>query len=131
MVTENTVTWKARLIGPPSLTLGWTSVDGRGGELSYLVLPAEFRQASGRAQPGIISIFASDKVATAPDSGLMMIGPGPTQMATLATSRTQFTELVYFVQANRAPEFEIHVGTRVGPSNPVVSWAVSIELRNS
>jgi len=51
-------------------------------------------------------------------------------MATIATSRTQFTELVYFVQANRAPEFELHAAEGTGPKTPIVSWAVSIELRN-
>ncbi len=78
----------------------------------------------------MISIFASEKVADAPDAGLMMVGPGPTRMATIATSRTQFTELVYFVQANRAPEFELHAAEGTDSKTPIVSWAVSIELRD-
>jgi len=61
----------------------------------------------------------------------MMMGPGPTRMATISTSRTQFTELVYFVQANRAQEFELHAHKETRQNTTIVSWAVSIELRNN
>lgn len=130
-MSDETVTWRVKLVGSPSLTLGWSSAEGKGSELSYLMLPAEFRQGRERGQPGVLSIFASEKVVNAPDAGLMMAGPGPTRMATIAASRTRFTELVYFVQANRAQEFEIHAAKKAGQNTPIVSWAVSIELRNN
>lgn len=130
-MADETITWRVRLVGSPSLTLGWSSAEGKGSELSYLMLPAEFRQGRGTAQPGVLSIFATEKVANAPDAGLMMVGPGQTRMATIAASRTQFTELVYFVQANRAQESELHTEKKAGQNTPIVSWAVSVELRNS
>lgn len=131
MTDNEAVTWTAKLVGVPTLTLGWSSTEGKGNELSYLMLPAEFRKGRGRAVPGVLSIFATEKVAGSPHAGLMMVGPGPTRMATIATSRTQFTELVYFVQANRAREFELHAQKETGHNTPIASWAVSIELRNS
>lgn len=128
---DETVTWRVKLVGNPTLTLGWSSVEGKGNELSYLMLPAEFRTGKGRGLPGVLSIFATERTSDAPDAGMMMIGPGPTRMATIATSRTQFTELVYFVQANRAQEFELHAEKEKGQNTRIVSWAVTIELRNS
>jgi len=127
----DTVTWKLRLVGSPRLTLGWSSTDGKGNELSFLMLPCDFQRGRARALPGVLSIFATEAAADAKDAGLLMVGPGPMRMATLATSRTQFTELVYFVQANRAQEFELHAEKEKGRNTPIVSWAVSIELRNS
>lgn len=128
---SDTVTWKLRLVGSPRLTLGWSSADGKANELSYLMLPCEFQRGRARGLPGVLSIFATEAAADAKDASLLMVGPGPMRMATLATSRTQFTELVYFVQANRAQEFELHAEKEKGRNTPIVSWAVSIELRNS
>jgi len=126
-----TVTWKLRLVGSPRLTLGWSSADGKASELSYLMLPCEFQRGRARGLPGVLSIFATEALADAKDAGLLMVGPGPMRMATLATSLTQFTELVYFVQAKRAQEFELHAEKEKGRNTPIVSWAVSVELRNS
>lgn len=130
-MSDETVTWKVKLVGSPRLTLGWSSTDGKGNELSFLMLPAEFQRGRARGLPGVLSISATETAADAPDAGLMMVGPGPMRMATIATSRTQFTELVYFVQANRAQEFVLHAQREKGRNTPIVSWAVSIELRNS
>lgn len=130
-MSDDTVTWKVKLVGLPRLTLGWSSVDGKGNELSYLMLSAEFRQGNGRALPGVLSIFATERATDEPDGGLMTMGPGPTRLATIATSRTQFTELVYFIQSNRTGDFELHAKKGKGKDSPIVSWAVSIELRNS
>lgn len=128
---SGTVTWKCRLVGSPSLTLGWSSTEGKGNELSYLMLPVEFQQGSGRGLPGVLSIFATEMATVAPDAGLMTVGPGPTRLATISTSRTQFTELVYFIQAKRTGDFELHAEKGQGQNTPIVSWAVSVELRNS
>jgi hypothetical protein len=129
-MANETVTYKTRLVGTPSLTLGGSSPDGKANELSYLMLPVEFQQGSGRGLPGVLSIFATERAGDAPDAGLMTVGPGPTRMATIATSRTQFTELVYFIQAARTGDFELHAEEGKGRDSAIVSWSVSIELRN-
>jgi len=33
IITDDTVTWRATLVGRPTLTLGWTSSEGKGSEL--------------------------------------------------------------------------------------------------
>ncbi|KQW85563.1 hypothetical protein ASC89_00290 [Devosia sp. Root413D1] len=127
-MSENVETWKARLTGTPSLMLGWSTAEGKGNELSYLLLPVEFIAPRGRSVPGVLSIFATD-VLDAADAGLIADGPGPGKTATIATTRAQFSDLVGFVQAGRVGDFQLHAQNPRGRERQLVSWSVAIALR--
>lgn len=126
---DETETWIARLIGTPSLVTGWSTAEGKGNELAYLLLPVEFIPTRGRGVPGVLSIFATDRILDAADAGLIADGPGPAKTATITTTRAQFSDLVHFVQAGRVGDFELHAKKRVNHERHLVSWSASVALR--
>lgn len=126
---DETETWKARLTGTPSLMTGWSTAEGKGNELSYLLLPVEFIPAGGRGVPGVLSVFATDRILDAADAGLLADGPGPAKTATISTTRAQFSDLVRFVQTGRVADFVLHARKPVNHDRQLISWSASVALR--